>query len=1032
MFDNLVVYNCRNVRNTAVGGWRKIMKRNVLLAILAILITLLIVSCNMSGISAPSEYQNLTISPAMNTASTASLIPSTPTPAKLRFELWHDGNADTKTTLDYAGPDASYVLEDVPVGTYDIYVYGLDSEEREIMKGGPKTFTVKPNSSNNVSINLDFLAESTGSLSVTISWNPSELSDSPISDAIESGRLGFLGFFGSGEHAGETLRGDKVDDGQVSNLIHRVDNVSTGTYEYTEVSVPSTGDEGADIYFIVYTWDDNGDVIALAKTFYTSVTVYDNLESVPDANETYNFRLDGSTIEGYISNVSAATVKAEPDPSSPKDTLIVTWENPVFSDDIYPITVSVWLTDESGRIIGSKESFDYADKTAAEKNGSAKFGNLSSLKKYDVWFSVEGSIGYSKEEIKLENVNPKIGVQSISFPEDFASAYTAGQSIEIVPVFTPEEATDKSFTVSVKDKADDGLTIDGAKVTFSHAGSYTLVITSGDNPDASAELPVTVKLGKPSSVSAEANDTGILVKWSAVEDAEGYKIVRTAGDGSIAEFTSGNEKVEYTDLAVFGGEKYSYSVQAIKNDDSEGLYTGEAVVSAEVEIPVFGIQVILPTVATADFGTVLQQIANEYMNIKDTEKDSITIGFSGEVEYSDGVKADTYTWKLNGTVLKSGNYSEAGIFTLDYTNLEHAAAFHIGSDDSVNSLIIEISADGKKPRTSTAYFHVLKGNPGTVVDITDADGDGRVVYNSSEDRTEKLTLNLKGNTIEPLISWSVAEDDKDIVSIDKNGNVTSLKMGSATVTAEVLATGETAEFEVVSYVPAKTIKIVDNGSKDLIFPSNSVDILDESIYKRQLAVEVTAVNGETVPSEYIGKYSSAIEWTSGDTSALTVTNGFIEAKGKAINSVTITAASSDDSSISDSISYATIELDITVEGTRTYGNEEDIVGSWITSPTARKLSLWSANDYLTSDNFSLKGFSGRWAITNGWEAGKEPEEKTEIKNTNSIYIRLTDCTDFTANAYRRSISDEPTICNIISWNGKAVATVHFKAGYAIQ
>ena len=925
MFDNLVVYDCRNVRNTAVGGWRKIMKRNVLPAILVILITLLIVSCNMSGISAPSEYQNLTISPAMNTASTASLIPSTPTPAKLRFELWHDGNADTKTTLDYAGPDASYVLEDVPVGTYDIYVYGLDSEEREIMKGGPKTFTVKPNSSNNVSINLDFLAESTGSLSVTISWNPSELSDSPISDAIESGRLGFLGFFGSGEHAGETLRGDKVDDGQVSNLIHRVDNVSTGTYEYTEVSVPSTGDEGADIYFIVYTWDDNGDVIALAKTFYTSVTVYDNLESVPDANETYNFRLDGSTIEGYISNVSAATVKAEPDPSSPKDTLIVTWENPVFSDDIYPITVSVWLTDESGRIIGSKESFDYADKTAAEKNGSAKFGNLSSLKKYDVWFSVEGSIGYSKEEIKLENVNPKIGVQSISFPEDFASAYTAGQSIEIVPVFTPEEATDKSFTVSVKDKADDGLTIDGAKVTFSHAGSYTLVITSGDNPDASAELPVTVKLGKPSSVSAEANDTGILVKWSAVEDAEGYKIVRTAGDGSIAEFTSGNEKVEYTDLAVFGGEKYSYSVQAIKNDDSEGLYTGEAVVSAEVEIPVFGIQVILPTVATADFGTVLQQIANEYMNIKDTEKDSITIGFSGEVEYSDGVKADTYTWKLNGTVLKSGNYSEAGIFTLDYTNLEHAAAFHIGSDDSVNSLIIEISADGKKPRTSTAYFHVLKGNPGTVVDITDADGDGRVVYNSSEDRTEKLTLNITGNTIEPLISWSIAEDDKDIATIDEKGNLTVLKSGTVTVNAKVLALGDNSAVtkEIECYVPITEIKLSEPSNKRLIRGKKGVDVVDSNYISTDFTITISGPD-DVVPTLTVDnvnlEYNSSFIKIEGSGNVRTIT---------AVGGGNTTVVAKADKAVSNSFEIMAHDFDIYFVGETvpTTGNDHSATGS---------------------------------------------------------------------------------------------------------
>ena len=879
MFDK---YSKRNTKS--MSNKRNCLKHLFLISLITMIFG---VSCNM-GSSAISERQDLTITPKINNLSTASIIPSTPTPVKLRFELLQEGEKEKEVVLDYAGSSASYTLEDVLVGSYDIYVYGLDSSDKEIMKGGPQQFTVKPNSSNNVSISLDYISEGTGSLKVTISWNPSELSDSPISDAIKSGRLGFLGFFGSGAHAGETLKGDKVDDGQVTNLIHRVENISTGKFEYIEETVPSTGAAGADIYFIVYTWDENGDVIALAKTFYTSVTVYDNLESVPDANETYNFRLDSSTIEGYISNVSSTTVKATPDTSSPIDTLIISWENPVFSADIYPITVNVWLTDESGNIKGT-ETFKYDNKAAAENEKSAKFSNLSSLSKYDVWFSIEGSIGYSKEEIKLEDVNPKIEVQSIAFPDGFSATYTAGQSVEITPIFTPDEATVKDFTIKEK-TGKNGISVDGTKVSFDHAGSYTLTITSKDNPEATADFPVTIKLAKTASVSAKATDNAILVKWSAVADADGYKIIRTAGDGTTAEFNAKNV-TEYEDSAVLGGETYTYTVQAIKNDDTEGNFTSEATASSSVSIPVFGIQVILPNVATAEFSTVLQPLADEYMDISDSEKDSITIGFSGEVEYSDGVKADTYTWKLNGTTLKSGSYSEAGTFTLDYT--EHETAFHLGSDDSVNVLTVEISVDGKEPRTAPVSFHVLKGNPGTVVNITDANGDDKVIYNSSSDRTEKLTLNLLGNEIQPLISWNIDEDDKNIATIDEYGNLTVLKSGTVTVNAKVNALGNEgiATKEIACYVPIVDIKLSEPSNNRLIKNKTGVDVVNPSYLSTTFTITISGPDGVTptktvddVAFEYNSSYIS-LDGTGTTRAIIAVGGGNTTVVAKADNAV---------------------------------------------------------------------------------------------------------------------------------------------------
>lgn len=1002
------------------------MRKSVLSAVLAVLIVMFATACNMTGMTV-SEHADLVVRPQINSATTASIIPVTPTPTDLRFELWSNSEAKVKTTFTYAGSDAKYVLEDVPIGTYSLFVYGLDSEGREIMMG-EDTFTVKPNSTNDCRVTLAFLSNGTGSLKVEITWNPSELSDSPISDAIKSGRLGFLGFFAED---GKTLKGGTVDDGESENLIKWVSDTSAGKFLYSEESVPATGDSGKDIYFIIYTKDKEGNVIALAKTFHTKVIIYNNLESVPDVNEVYNFKLDSSSIEGYMSNIASQSVKVEPDPESPKDTLIVTWENPVYSADVYPITVNVWLTDDSGRVVGSKQPFEYEDKAAAEAGGKATFVGLSSYSKYDVWFWVKGAIGYSQEEVKAEDVNPKIGVTAIAFPEGFAATYVAGQNVDIKPVFTPSTATDTSFTVTEKDSSEN-ITIDGSKVTFDHAGTYTLIITSNDNHEASKELPVTVRLGKPKSVSAVANDTEILVSWKAVADADGYKITRTAEDGDTANFEVMG-KIEYSDSAVFGGEKYTYSVQAIKDGDAAEALTGDSVSSSQVAVPIGGIQVVLPTVTMADFSNVLKDsIVGKYMVINDEEKNSIKIGFSGEVTDTKGNKATKYVWKLNGKELASGNYDEAGIFTLDYSNPMHQAEFHITSNDNANNTLkVEVQFASGNPLSATAQFRVLTGNPGTVVGITDEGGDSKVVYNSASDRTEKLTLDLSDNEIIPMISWSVADEDKAFVTVDGNGNVTALKMGTATVTATVLATGETASIDIISYVPAASIEIVDTGSENLIFPSNSVDILDESIYKRQLTLNVTAVNGETVPSDYFGKYSSVINWTSSDSEAVSVKDGYIEAKGKAANVVTVSAISSDNSMIYDKQNYSTVGLDLTVNEERTYGNRK-LIKYALFDPPAHSVSLWSEFDCINSDNFNSKGFTSRWAITENWKAGVEPEDCISVQDTNSIYIRIDRVSDYSANIYRRSISNEPVVCCVISYNNIPIATVHFVAGYDIS
>ena len=216
----------------------------------------------------------------------------------------------------------------------------------------------------------------------------------------------------------------------------------------------------------------------------------------------------------------------------------------------------------------------------------------------------------------------------------------------------------------------------------------------------------------------------------------------------------------------------------------------------------------------------------------------------------------------------------------------------------------------------------------------------------------------------------------------------------------------------------------------MIFPSNSVDILEESIYKRQLTLNVTAVNGEIVPSDYVGKYSSAINWSSNDSEAVSVLAGYIEAKGNPANAVMISAVSADDSDIYDSMEYATIGLDITVDGKRANGGTVDIVTHAFSAGTYA-LSLFDESGIFTSDYMSSHNLSGSWTLEDDYVKGEIPGNR-DMFGTSASYLRLTDKTNYTATISRYSQMDTPVVCNVISINEKAVAVVHFNAGYKYQ
>ena len=110
-----------------------------------------------------------------------------------------------------------------------------------------------------------------------------------------------------------------------------------------------------------------------------------------------------------------------------------------------------------------------------------------------------GDVGWDKYYghgvIKLSNIlnfDSAISVESINIPQDTYELFV-GDSLEINPIFTPENATDKGFTFT---SPDNNISINGNIITAVSAGVSILTVTSNDGKY-SDSAQITVKEKTP-------------------------------------------------------------------------------------------------------------------------------------------------------------------------------------------------------------------------------------------------------------------------------------------------------------------------------------------------------------------------------------------------------------------------------------------------------------------------------------------------------------------------------------------------------
>ena len=679
------------------------------------------------------------------------------------------------------GVDDDIVIKDILVGSYILTVEGLEDNVTVLSK--TQTVKISPNGTD-VAITLDFLSEGTGTVIIPISWadisNPSPL----LEAAIDNKDLGFQAFFTEGNTPlTEEIQWATEEDFENKSMTYIAKGVKNA--------------KDAKVYFKIFMKGEGSEPFAVARTFYTLITVYPNLTSTPDGNESENFTIGDSTID-YIFNVQ--NPKSVATPGHEATSVDITWEYPnLWGTYSGKVIVRLLASDGSDINKTQEAAFSNEDKS----NNKVAFDNLDATETYKVSFQIvldDG--GVSEEEILLNNVHVEASVTSISFT-GLNDSYVMGDSAELEVTVLPEHAVDKTYTITHNGN-DGDITIVGNKLTFNRSGDYTINVKSNDKTAAndderfSAEpVTVTVKLAAPSLFKAENGDDGIVLTWDAVDSADGYKITRTENNST----TKGGEKVitgtRYEDTAgIRLSTKYDYTIQAVRNDE-DGKFDSTTS-SANITTLEPSVSIELPSkdiFNTENLTPFLSGIKSQVL----TTENQIAIQIKSPIEGA------TYTWYLNGHKIEDSS-PDFIISAENYGNyLKGLSAV------TENTLRLEVSKGGKTSSGTTTFLFATVISNADITGITVTEGDANKVVLGSP-ITLSATISDNSN---PEIRWT--SSDENVVTVNQTGVVTAVNDGKATITVEIISNGSKKSIDVTTYIPAENVVITNETGRDFMF-----------------------------------------------------------------------------------------------------------------------------------------------------------------------------------------------------------------------
>lgn len=931
-------------------------------------------------------------------------------------------------TKDFS-PSDPIQFSGILVGSYTIKVEGK-TEDGTIVAEGNESVTVSASGPNSAVIYLSYLTSGTGTMVIDISWEERTTGSGPFDEALEHKKLSFQAM---NNETGEAY-GPLLEVGEDDFAAKKLTYVAEGLQ-------PS---DGTTIYFDIYT-EVAGKPQVIARTFYTVVQIIPNLTSMPDSNETNNFKITDESIIQYIKNVRKSSVKAIINEENPDSAIDIEWEYPKLSNGNFNATLTVSLYKEGDDSLIDEKKFDYNNET--DRTGTLTIGGgvndieLSPNDSYYVTFQNTSETGYSQVLTALTGIKTKVTVTGIEITSKVEEYYTMGDILKVDATITPEDATDKDYTISVTNSESVTINQEAKTVTFNSSGDYTITVTPNDiSSSVSATANTYVKLSIPENFSANLTEEGISLSWAEVSSADGYVIEKTVPDVGNSQIeandentTSDGNTITYVDTQVYAGKTHTYTIKAIRNDNEK--YNSLPSSEASVSIKSTDIEIINPPDITTqelpkiDFG-------NQYLvegASSDEEHYSISISLNAAIE-----GATNYEWLLNDvSIANSATFSsevQNVTITADTEGLDFSRLY-----ETENTLKLIVTVGGKMYNTSGTFYVVSEALDG--LEIVQADGNAvpdKIVYGSDN----AIQLQVKTSpeiSYVPEVIWENLTPE--IIELTDNHTIKALCNGTGRIKVTATATGISTEMEIQSYIPAKAMSLeldIRNSTDHELKVENNPGIF----FITKTGVEVTPGFDTHSPTTLIANVTPANEGqaNAGTTSTITWSSSApeiidVDSEGKLIfnetqqsGTVTITATIDD---ITQSQTLHIYDMDIQMrEGD---GSFQPVTGTTQnTSAIGRSRSydlklIFSSEAQGTYQNNNVNNLNTIWCFNND-----ESLQQVGTKVVIDYFVTLSNPskteTEFLVDLDRdMSTADDPLVTAIMKYNDIKVCTVSFTA-----
>lgn len=589
-------------------------------------------------------------------------------------------NGKTENFSSLAASGTSLTLESVALGSYSVDIKGYDETgDTLVLEGdsGEKKLVVSVNGANSIEITLNAVERIEEGLKGTVVINVdfSEVSSlERFTQMLSNG--GFTVKMFNLDSPGEPLAEATLTS----------DGATTLTLS---AELPTTAPEGMEVYFSLY----NGATL-IAKNLRRSVLhVYSGNTSYDDEGDIVITEADLA----YGVNVKNAEWSYN---TNNKDHIDISWDN-VFSQGSQLFDhVVVSYTPKSG---GETKKIT-AENIGDVENSSVTIEDLVTDVEYKISIQAFHKSGLvSSNDVQDFTITKITPVKTITLNPVTVDAIQ-GKTFTINYSITPDNASVKTVTWDFDDSYFEKISDDGSKAEFRSlkAGKSTITAKTDEiNSEVSAQTEVTAKLSAPKDVTADTTTgPGVIIKWSAVENADSYTVYRADGNGEFTELKSGIVGTEYSDGAVFSGQQYKYEVKAIGTADGISVDSDLSETSGSVPIPESSISIEIPENA----GNLKIEISSGGMlSFVDGER----LTFSAVS--SDGQKIDgitKYAWYIgtSGTPISEESTLIVSADSKNYFDMEKVPV----DGAYQQTLTLVVTYNGKQYSGSVDFYYIEK------------------------------------------------------------------------------------------------------------------------------------------------------------------------------------------------------------------------------------------------------------------------------------------------------------------------------------